>query len=302
MKEKLKVSDFLNPFFLKNEDYDDYIESIEAFINIESHEKKSLIQNIIVVIILSIFSIYNKLSIKNMLLLFIIGCIIFDISSVFIDLVILKIKCFQFNKMLEELFERYKKYCNEDNKEEARNMLEKIKELKYNKYNSKKFNNDELISIIDSLLEECKSYKEDIKKKEKEIINPYERDIFQAKTMINILKETEDDYPQWIQKQLDVVIDLSNEVIKNCKIEPSTIILFSKTFQIFLQELIDILNAYQNFSGKEKKENKEKINALFDSLIYHLNTKLKTMNLATKEQFQINLETLMDEIKENRRN
>ena len=33
MKEKLKVSDFLN---LKNAD-DDYIETIEAFINIESH-------------------------------------------------------------------------------------------------------------------------------------------------------------------------------------------------------------------------------------------------------------------------
>lgn len=40
MKEKLKVSDFLN---LKNADDDDYIETIEAFINIESHEKKSLI-------------------------------------------------------------------------------------------------------------------------------------------------------------------------------------------------------------------------------------------------------------------
>ena len=38
MKEKLKVSDFLN---LKNADDDDYIETIEAFINIESHEKKS---------------------------------------------------------------------------------------------------------------------------------------------------------------------------------------------------------------------------------------------------------------------
>lgn len=34
------------------------------------------------------------------------------------------------------------------------------------------------------------------------------------------------------------------------------------------------------------------------SLIYHLNTRLKTMNLEKKEQFQINLETLMDEIKE----
>lgn len=291
MKEKLKVSDFLN---LKNADDDDYIETIEAFINIESHEKKSLILNIIIGIILSIFSIYNNLSIKNMLLL----CIIFYISIVFIDLIILKIKCFQFNKMLEELFEKYKKYCNEDNKEEARNILEKIEELKYDKYNSKKFNNIELISIIDSLLDECKSYRKDIEKKKKEIINPYEKDISQAKTMINILKETKDDYPKWIKKQLDVLIDLSKEVIKNCKTEPSTIILFSKTFQIFLQELIDILDAYQKFSDKEKKENKEKINALFDSLIYHLNTRLKTMNLEKKEQFQINLETLMDEIKE----
>lgn len=290
MKEKLKVSDFLN---LKNADDDDYIETIEAFINIESHEKKSLILNIIIGIILSIFSIYNNLSIKNMLLL----CIIFYISIVFIDLIILKIKCFQFNKMLEELFEKYKKYCNEDNKEEARNILEKIEELKYDKYNSKKFNNIELISIIDSLLDECKSYRKDIEKKKKEIINPYEKDISQAKTMINILKETKDDYPKWIKKQLDVLIDLSKEVIKNCKTEPSTIILFSKTFQIFLQELIDILDAYQKFSDKEKKENKEKINALFDSLIYHLNTRLKTMNLEKKEQFQINLETLMDEIK-----
>ena len=284
MKEKLKVSDFLN---LKNADDDDYIETIEAFINIESHEKKSLILNIIIGIILSIFSIYNNLSIKNMLLL----CIIFYISIVFIDLIILKIKCFQFNKMLEELFEKYKKYCNEDNKEEARNILEKIEELKYDKYNSKKFNNIEL-------LDECKSYRKDIEKKKKEIINPYEKDISQAKTMINILKETKDDYPKWIKKQLDVLIDLSKEVIKNCKTEPSTIILFSKTFQIFLQELIDILDAYQKFSDKEKKENKEKINALFDSLIYHLNTRLKTMNLEKKEQFQINLETLMDEIKE----
>lgn len=158
MKEKLKVSDFLN---LKNADDDDYIETIEAFINIESHEKKSLILNIIIGIILSIFSIYNNLSIKNMLLL----CIIFYISIVFIDLIILKIKCFQFNKMLEELFEKYKKYCNEDNKEEARNILEKIEELKYDKYNSKKFNNIELISIIDSLLDECKSYRKDIEKK-----------------------------------------------------------------------------------------------------------------------------------------
>ena len=291
MKEKLKVSDFLN---LKNADDDDYIETIEAFINIESHEKKSLILNIIIGIILSIFSIYNNLSIKNMLLL----CIIFYISIVFIDLIILKIKCFQFNKMLEELFEKYKKYCNEDNKEEARNILEKIEELKYDKYNSKKFNNIELISIIDSLLDECKSYRKDIEKKKKEIINPYEKDISQAKTMINILKETKDDYPKWIKKQLDVLIDLSKEVIKNCKTEPSTIILFSKTFQIFLQELIDILDAYQKFSDKEKKENKEKINALFDSLIYHLNTRLKTMNLEKKEQFQINLETLMNEIKE----
>lgn len=157
MKEKLKVSDFLN---LKNAD-DDYIETIEAFINIESHEKKSLILNIIIGIILSIFSIYNNLSIKNMLLL----CIIFYISIVFIDLIILKIKCFQFNKMLEELFEKYKKYCNEDNKEEARNILEKIEESKYDKYNSKKFNNIELISIIDSLLDECKSYRKDIEKK-----------------------------------------------------------------------------------------------------------------------------------------
>lgn len=257
MKEKLKVSDFLN---LKNADDDDYIETIEAFINIESHEKKSLILNIIIGIILSIFSIYNNLSIKNMLLL----CIIFYISIVFIDLIILKIKCFQFNKMLEELFEKYKKYCNEDNKEEARNILEKIEELKYDKYNSKKFNNIELISIIDSLLDECKSYRKDIEKKKKEIINPYEKDISQAKTMINILKETKDDYPKWIKKQLDVLIDLSKEVIKNCKTEPSTIILFSKTFQIFLQELIDILDAYQKFSDKEKKENKEKINAFFD--------------------------------------
>ena len=113
-----------------------------------------------------------------------------------------------------------------------------------------------------------------------------------------MLEKIKDTYPNWIKEQLNTIIELLSEIIKQCEINPNSILIFSKTFQIFLQELIEILETYQSLTELEMDENKEKIQILFHSLICHLENKIKTMNLSTKEQFEINIDTLMDELKE----
>ena len=273
-----------------------YTNYFKDFINVEWHEQLSDIINIFVIILLSFIVIMKKLSIKQVIISFSISYIIFYIFSIFITFIVLKIKCSQFNKRLEDLFQQYKKYCNEDNEKEAKKIFEKIENIKYDYNTSNKFYKH-LYNIINSLLNECKTYKKEMKKKKEEIINPYEKDMFQAETMIHILKEIRDDYPEWIKSQLNEVINLLKKIIKKCKTDQTTIMIFSKTFQIFLQELINILNAYQCFSDEEKEENKEKINELFKTLINYLNEKLDTINLTATEQFQISIETLMDELK-----
>lgn len=266
------------------------------FINVDWHKFVSNYLNLFAIILLSFIVFTKKLNIKQVIILFVIGYVVFYILSIFINIIVYKVKCLQFNKKLENLFIQYKKYCDENNKIEAKHTYQKIEYLKFKYFYLNDFY-DHVNNIIDSLLDECRQYKKEREEKKEEIINPYEKDIFQAETMINILKEIRDDYPEWIKIQLTEVIKLLKEIIKNCKTDQNTIIIFSKTFQIFLQELINILNAYQSFSDEEKEENKEKINELFKALIYYLNERLETINLTTKEQFQISIETLMDELK-----
>lgn len=139
------------------------------------------------------------------------------------------------------------------------------------------------------------------KRKENEnnkLNTPYQKEISQAKSTITMLEKIKDTYPNWIKEQLNTIIELLSEIIKQCEINPNSILIFSKTFQIFLQELIEILETYQSLTELEMDENKEKIQILFHSLICHLENKIKTMNLSTKEQFEINIDTLMDELKE----
>lgn len=273
-----------------------YADTFEEFINVYWHEFISDWLNLFTITLLSFIVFTKKLNIKQVIILFVIGYVVFYIFSIFINIIVCKVKCLQFNKKLENLFIQYKKYCDENNQLEAKRTYNEIKYLKFKHCYLNDFY-DHVNNIIDSLLDECKQYKKEREKKKEEILNPYEKDMFQAETMLTILKEIRDDYPEWIKIQLTEVIKLLNKIIKNCKTDQNTIIIFSKTFQIFLQELINILNAYQSFSDEEKEENKEKINELFKALIYYLNERLETINLTTKEQFQISIETLMDELK-----
>lgn len=287
MKNKLSIKIFSD---FKQAD------KFKEFINVDWHEFVSNGLNLFAIILLSFIVFTKNLNIKQVIILFIIGYVVFYLFSFFINIIVYKIKCLQFNKILENLFIQYKKYCDENNKIEAKHTYQKIEYLKFKHCYLNDFY-DHLNNIIDSLLDECREYKKEREEKKEEIINPYEKDMFQAETMLTMLKEIKDDYPEWIKIQLTEVIKLLKKIIKNCKTDQNTIIIFSKTFQIFLQELINILNAYQSFSDEEKEENKEKINELFKALIYYLNDKLETINLTTKEQFQISIETLMDELK-----
>lgn len=273
-----------------------YADTFKEFINVYWHEFISDWLNLFTITLLSFIVFTKKLNIKQVIILFVIGYVVFYIFSIFINIIVCKVKCLQFNKKLENLFIQYKKYCDENNQLEAKRTYNEIEYLKFKHCYLNDFY-DHVNNIIDSLLDECKQYKKEREKKKEEILNPYEKDMFQAETMLTILKEIRDDYPEWIKIQLTEVIKLLNKIIKNCKTDQNTIIIFSKTFQIFLQELINILNAYQSFSDEEKEENKEKINELFKALIYYLNERLETINLTTKEQFQISIETLMDELK-----
>lgn len=287
MKNKLDIKIF---FEFK------YADKFKEFIAVDWHEFISDWLNLFAIILLSFIVFTKKLNIKQVIILFVIGYVVFYIFSIFINIIVYKVKCLQFNKKLEKLFIQYKKYCNENNQLEAKRTYNEIEYLKFKHCYLNSFY-DHVNDIIDSLLDECKQYKKEREKKKEEILNPYEKDMFQAETMLTILKEIRDDYPEWIKIQLTEVIKLLKKIIKNCKTDQNTIIIFSKTFQIFLQELINILNAYQSFSDEEKEENKEKINELFKALIYYLNDRLETINLTTKEQFQISIETLMDELK-----
>lgn len=273
-----------------------YVDKFKEFINVDWHEFISDWLNLFAITLLSFIVFTKKLNIKQVIILFVISYVVFYIFSIFINIIVYKVKCLQFNKKLENLFIQYKKYCNENNQLEAKRTYNEIEYLKFKYYYLNDFY-DRVNNIIDSLLDECKQYKKEQEEKKEEILNPYEKDMFQAETMLTILKEIKDDYPEWIKIQLTEVIKLLKKIIKNCKTDQNTIIIFSKTFQIFLQELINILNAYQSFSDEEKEENKEKINELFKALIYYLNERLETINLTTKEQFQISIETLMDELK-----
>lgn len=292
MKQKLKASDFFS--LKKNHDYWDYIFGIKKFINTDIYKKYSLFLNIFVVSIISIILINKHIGIQKILLSFILGYILFDIFTLCIDIIIVNYKCYQFNKETEALFESFKMMCNENNTDEMKKIYDKIYKAKM----KTKF--DQIYFLLDSVLDECDNYEEKVRKENEnnKLNTPYQKEISQAKSTITMLEKIKDTYPNWIKEQLNTIIELLSEIIKQCEINPNSILIFSKTFQIFLQELIEILETYQSLTELEMDENKEKIQILFHSLICHLENKIKTMNLSTKEQFEINIDTLMDELKE----
>lgn len=99
MKNKLSIKIFSD---FKQAD------KFKEFINVDWHEFVSNGLNLFAIILLSFIVFTKNLNIKQVIILFIIGYVVFYLFSFFINIIVYKIKCLQFNKILENLFIQYK--------------------------------------------------------------------------------------------------------------------------------------------------------------------------------------------------
>ena len=91
------------------------------------------------------------------------------------------------------------------------------------------------------------------------------------------------------------------ELINICKNEPILIGNLMKTFNIYLVELLDILNTYKKMSKDERDKNKEKLDLVFNELTNHLIELKEKIQSDSNDRFNNNIDLLLQSLKEDRK-
>ena len=74
-----------------------------------------------------------------------------------------------------------------------------------------------------------------------------------------------------------------------------------KTFNIYLVELLDILNTYKKMSKDERDKNKEKLDLVFNELTNHLIELKEKIQSDSNDRFNNNIDLLLQSLKEDRK-
>lgn len=143
--------------------------------------------------------------------------------------------------------------------------------------------------------------KEEDKEIENAITKRYLQDISYAERVLANLDEQKEDYPSKIENKISKVVEQSMELINICKNEPILIGNLMKTFNIYLVELLDILNTYKKMSKDERDKNKEKLDLVFNELTNHLIELKEKIQSDSNDRFNNNIDLLLQSLKEDRK-
>ena len=197
---------------------------------------------------------------------------------------------------------RFMKLSLEEQLKEINKKKKERKNIVENGYNV--YYNEEL-KEIDKEIEEYNKNIKDMKEEDKEIENAitkrYLQDISYAERVLANLDEQKEDYPSKIENRISKVVEQSMELINICKNEPILIGNLMKTFNIYLVELLDILNTYKKMSKDERDKNKEKLDLVFNELTNHLIELKEKIQSDSNDRFNNNIDLLLQSLKEDRK-
>lgn len=286
------------------EQYFDYITRKYRIKNktLKFHNMINIILNVLTVLGLTVFAFLNNFSISYYIIFMIIGFIVFDIFCVFFEKLVLFVMKLKNKLKYKKQLKRFMKLSLEEQLKEINKKKKERKNIVENGYNV--YYNEEL-KEIDKEIEEYNKNIKDMKEEDKEIENAitkrYLQDISYAERVLANLDEQKEDYPSKIENRISKVVEQSMELINICKNEPILIGNLMKTFNIYLVELLDILNTYKKMSKDERDKNKEKLDLVFNELTNHLIELKEKIQSDSNDRFNNNIDLLLQSLKEDRK-
>ena len=213
---------------------------------------------------------------------FLISFVIFDIFQVLLEYAALYIyKGFENISWLTEK-KQYMEKLNEMSPME-------IEKLKKNLSESQSFYKEKL-SLLNKKIEEYKSF---------DVIstpNARKQDIVYVEEII--IKLESYDNVKWIKKRMKEIVSVSKRLIELVKEDPDSVQVIVNTYNIYAEELLNIISQYEDMDNEQKEKYQPKIEKLMDSFISHLKDKEDKIQSYKEHSIDFNIDFLTKKLQE----
>ena len=264
----------------------------------KKHEICNIILNALIVVVLFTLFLLSKITLTTLLFMLPITYIAYDC----LGLVLNRIAGYVHLKLVQ-ISERKKN-------EEFSKLPEKEQEKLLKKIRNQRYDIDDedygAYSLLSAKIETYKNIMENFKSVDEEMEEILESknlsDIERAKNSIEELEKYKKDCPKGLVTKYNQIIEKSEDLLQVATEKPSLMDKLNKTYNIYLKELIKLLDSYNDLTEEEQKEYKEILKTVMIHFLEHLDDLETCLSAETKMSFDIASSVLLDNLKKEKNN
>lgn len=289
-------------------DRDEYLEEVakKHLMTDEFLEKQlaiNVLSNVIGALALSISYIAFDMSFTELCISFIVIYILYDIIGAFVD----KLVCRYYDSCLEKedlALEKKYKEADEKDREELLNKLKKEK-FSYECHSGKVF------KIKGKILERRLNKIYAISQEEEELKRKAEmtpEDVFMEKDMeilervkqsFKNAKANKKRFPLELRDMYEDILSDGKAIIKIAEERPNVADRLSRTYNVYMAELVHIMQAYESFEHEEDNPEYQMIKSILEDFMEHMKDLRASIQQEGKMDFDISTQLLKESLQKN---
>lgn len=291
------------------DEYSEYVEylndnNVVSANAISIHTIINIILNIMILVSIHIYAFFQNLSFLNYLKFVAICFIVSDIALLFLGKVFMlignifsdinsKFCIIKFNALArEQQLDKIKLWRNKvrdlSNKKNTDNkVLAEIFTYRYNAINKK---------IMD-----CQDHIKEVEKLDDVVDNAitkrYNNDVDYVTNVLDGFKKEIPTHSERMQKRMLKISKVADEILITCQNEPLVVSRIMETFNIYIPELLNIVNYYERLNEDGKRENSDTLKAVFSEFEKHLIELKDEIQNNADNAFNLSSELLLESLR-----